>query len=40
MNSAGVLFLLILGLLLLTLVLTQRGRDAIDVALGRKAVGR
>lgn len=38
MNNAGVLFLLILGLLLLVLVLTQRGRDSIDVLLGRKAV--
>jgi len=40
MNNAGVLLLLILGLLILVLVLTQRGRDAIDVLTGRKAVGR
>lgn len=40
MNNAGTLFLLILGLLLLVLVLTQRGRDAFDVFVGRKVVAR
>lgn len=38
MNNAGVLFLLVVGLLLLMLVLTQRGRDTVDVFLGRKKV--
>lgn len=36
MNSGGVLFLLLIGLALLVMALTQRGRDTIDVFVGRK----
>lgn len=36
MNTSAGLFLLLLGVLLLILVLTQRGRDTLDVLMGRK----
>lgn len=39
MNGSAVIFLLLIGLAMIMLITTQRGRDVLDVALGRKMAG-
>lgn len=39
MNGSAVIFLLLIGLGMVLLITTQRGRDVLDVALGRKLAG-